>query len=381
MSERTTKSLKEMQQEREERDQDSYRQRKHERMWTYSLNDDVFSEEKAPSTGSAAKDYLLEEDTSPSTKDSKSTYAMQPHKENPPASSAAREAPAPPKSLAEEQSSAPLSTRYSVNAQTGSAQVSASLPRTYQKTDTSRLTSVVTPRPFGVHSRGISSLPRSFTMDDTQKYNGEVEKAKRTQTLFPSSSFSQPDSAHPLSTSAFGSRENVSLLEPEDSKSLEQYSEMRISINQRPGHSRSFGFTTNWSSSGAFVQTIEEGSPAALCQLHVDDEIIAINGTKVSRMDYSQWEEAISRALETGNLVMDVRRYGKNGTPENKWIDATSGEHVSNVSTISTKRDFSSSLQSSDTETKLINGVQGDLSSSEQRASEPISLKNCSGGR
>ncbi|NWU55508.1 LMO7 protein, partial [Dromas ardeola] len=445
VSERTTKSLKEMEQERlsahlfvrslwycnalcphrEDRDQDSYRQRKHEHRWTYSLNDDVFSEEKAPSTRSAAKDYLLEEDTSYSTKDSKSAYATQLRKENPPESSAAREAPAPPKSLAEEQSSALLSTRYSVNAQTGSAQVSASLPRSYQRTDTSRLTSVVTPRPFGVHSRGISSLPRSFTMDETQKYNGEVEKAKRTQTLFTSSSFSHPDSAHPLSADAFRSRgeeeekegvqltppptlelpvksqdqdagssilkpeysspdslslaspaENVSLPEPEDSKSLEQYSEMRISINQRPGHGRSFGFTTNWSSSGTFVQTIEEGSPAALCQLQVDDEIVAINGTKVSRMDYSQWEEAIGRALETGNLVMDVRRYGKNGTPENKWIDATSGEHVSNVSAVSTKRDFSSSLRSSDTETKLINGMQGDLGSSEQRASEPISLKN-----
>ncbi|NWX10340.1 LMO7 protein, partial [Caloenas nicobarica] len=400
----------------------------HTVLWTYSLSDDVFSEEKAPSTRSAAKDYLLEEDSSYKTKDGESAYAAQPRKENLPESSSAREAPAPPKGLAEEQSSALLSTRYSVNAQTGSAQVSASLLRSYQKADTSRLTSVVTPRPFGVHSRGISSLPRSFTMDDTQKYNGEVEKAKRTQTLFTSSSFSQPDSAHPLSTSAFRTRgeeeeeekesvqsipppglalpvksqdqdagssilkpeycspsdslslassaENVSLPEPEDSKSLEQYSELRISINQRPGHSRSFGFTTNWSSSGAFVQTVEEGSPAALCQLHVDDEIIAINGTKVSRMDYSQGEEAISRALETGNLVMDVRRYGKNGTSENKWIDATSGEHISNVSTTSTKRDFSSNLQSSDTETKLINGMQGDLGSSEQRASEPISLKN-----
>ncbi|XP_074902144.1 LIM domain only protein 7 isoform X7 [Buteo buteo] len=418
VSERSTKSLKEMQQEREDRDQNSYGQRKHDRRWMYSLNDDVFSEEKAPSTRSAAKDYLLE-DASYSTKDSNSGYAAQPCKENLPESSAAHEAPAPPKSLAEEQSSALLSTRYSVNAQTGSAQVSASLPRSYQKTDTSRLTSVVTPRPFGVHSRGISSLPRSFTMDDTQKYNGEVEKAKRTQTLFTSSSFSQPDSAHPLSASTFRSRgeeekeekegvqstpspslalpvksqdqdagssilkpeycsppdslslassaENVSLPEPEDSKPLEQYSDMRISINQRPGHSRSFGFTTNWSSSGAFVHTVEEGSPAALCQLHVDDEIIAINGTKVSHMNYCEWEEAISRALETGNLVMDVRRYGKNGTSENKWIDATSGEHVSNVSTISTKRDFSSSLQSSDTETKLINGMQGDLSSNEQR--------------
>ncbi|NXM02756.1 LMO7 protein, partial [Tyrannus savana] len=448
VSGRSTKSLKEMQQERlraclfvgslwyshmlspprEERDEDSYGQRKQEHMWRYSLNDDVFGEEKAPSTWSAVKDHHLEEDTSYSTKDSKSEYVSQPPKENPPESSAAQEAPALPKSLAEEQSSALLSTRYSVNAQTGSAQVSASLPRTYQKTDTSRLTSVVTPRPFGVHSRGISSLPRSFTMDDTLKYNGEVEKARRTPTLFTSISFSQPDSAHPLSTSAFRSRgeeeeeekeggqstlaptlalpvksqdqdagssilkpeydippDSLSLAssaeiksptEPEDSKSMEQYSEMRISINQRPGHSRSFGFTTNWSSSGAFVQTVEEGSPAALCQLHVDDEIIAVNGTKVSHMDYSQWEEAISRGLETGNLVMDVRRYGKNGTSENKWIDATSAEHVSNVSTISTKRDFSSSLRSSDTETKMTNGTQGDLGSNEQRASEPISLKN-----
>ncbi|XP_064264606.1 LIM domain only protein 7 isoform X7 [Passer domesticus] len=463
VSGRSTKSLKEMQQERlyshrEERDQDSYEQQKQEHNWAYSLNDDVFGEEKAPSTAakdwSAAKDYRLEEDTSYSTKDSKSVSASRPPKENLPESSAAREAPAPPESLEREQSPALSSTRYSVNAQTGSAQVSASLPRTYQKTDTSRLTSVVTPRPFGVHSRGISSLPRSFTMDDAQKYNGEVEKAKRTQTLFTSISFSQPDSAHPVSTGAFRSRgeeeeeekgvqstpplslalplksqdqdagssipkpeygsppdslslassaETASLTEPKDSKSMEQYSEMRISINQRPGHSRSFGFTTNWSSSGAIVQTVEEGSPAALCQLHVDDEIIAVNGTKVSHMDYSLWEEAISRALETGNLVMDVRRYGKNdwgkdlpslprvrhkilnltsmgtniiGTSENKWIDATSGEKVSNASTTSTKRDFSSSLQSSDTETKLINGMQGDLGSNEQRASEPISLKN-----
>nr|XP_026649551.1 LIM domain only protein 7 isoform X3 [Zonotrichia albicollis] len=430
VSGRSTKSLKDMQQEREDRDQESYEQQKQEHNWASSLNDDdVFSEDKAPSTAaedwSATKDHRLEEDASHSTRDSKSVYTTQPPKESLPESSAAREAPAPPESLEREQSPVLLSTRYSVNAQTGSAQVSASLPRTYQKTDTSRLTSVVTPRPFGVHSRGISSLPRSFTMDDAQKYNGEVEKAKRTQTLF--TSFSQPESAHPLSTGAFRSRgeeeeeekgvqstpppslalplkpqdqdagssipkpeygippdslslassaETATLTEPKDSKSMEQYSEMRISINQRPGHSRSFGFTTNWSSSGAIVQTVEEGSPAALCQLHVDDEIIAVNGTKVSHMDHSQWEEAINRALETGNLVMDVRRYGKNGTSENKWIDATSGEKVSNASTISTKRDFSSSLQSSDTETKLINGMQGDLGSNEQRGSSGYSYNS-----
>eukprot|EP00076_Gallus_gallus_P013960 XP_015132629.1 LIM domain only protein 7 isoform X14 [Gallus gallus] len=447
VSDRSSKPLKEMQQEREH---------KYDGRWSYSLTDDVFTEETAPTTRSTAKDYLFEEETSYSTKDGKSQYATQRSKENllKLESSATHEAPAVSKSLAEEQSSALLSTRYSVNAQTGSAQVSASLPRSYQKTDTSRLTSVVTPRPFGVHSRGISSLPRSLTMDDAQKYNGEVEKAKGTQTL-TSSMFSLPDSTYSLSTSVLrrrgeeeeeekegvkstptpssilpvksqdrdagdsilkpeycsppdfvsleSSAENASLSEHDDSKSLEQYSELRISMNQRPGYSHNFGFTTNWTSSGALVQTVEEDSPAALCQLQVDDEIIAINGTKVSQMDSSQWEEAITRALETGNLVMDVRRYGKNdwgkdqpslphvrhkilnltsmgtniiGTSDNKWIDATSGERVSSVSTISTKREFSSSLQNSGTETKLINGMQGDLGSNEQRASEPISLKN-----
>lgn len=34
---------------------------------------------------------------------------------------------------------------------------------------------------------------------------------------------------------------------------------MRISINQRPGSSRNFGFTTQWDPSGVFVMSIEEG--------------------------------------------------------------------------------------------------------------------------
>uniref|UniRef100_A0A8C9G138 LIM domain only protein 7 n=1 Tax=Pavo cristatus TaxID=9049 RepID=A0A8C9G138_PAVCR len=346
----------------------SCREQKYDGRWSYSLTDDVFTEEKAPTTRTTAKDYLFEEETSYSTKDSKSQYAAQRSKENllKAESSATREAPAVSKSLTEEQSSALLSTRYSVNAQTGSAHVSASLPRSYQKTDTSRLTSVVTPRPFGVHSRGISSLPRSLTVkfslvleickfDKNRKNTRSISVWKLLQTgevQIPVI----PDTV--VSCFIF----------------QEQYSELRISMNQRPGYSHNFGFTTNWTSSGALVQTVDEDSPAALCQLQVDDEIIAINGTKVSQMDSSQWEEAITRALETGNLVMDVRRYGKNdwgkdqpslphvrhkilnltsmgtniiGTSDNKWIDATSGERVSSVSTISTRREFSSGLQSS----------------------------------
>lgn len=83
-----------------------------------------------------------------------------------------------------------------------------------------------------------------------------------------------------------------------------------------------------------FFVMFAAGSPAALCQLHVDDEIIAINGTKISHMDYSQWEEAISRALETGNLVMDVRRYGKTGELFHQADTVCSARQISFVSMV-----------------------------------------------
>uniref|UniRef100_A0A7M4FP76 LIM domain 7 n=1 Tax=Crocodylus porosus TaxID=8502 RepID=A0A7M4FP76_CROPO len=423
VSVRNTKSLKEMQRDREKRDHETYgdNQPTTERKWIYSSYDDVFSEEKPSSRPSVAKDYLVEKDTTDGFKNNEKPLAVPSSTENLQKweSYATGETQIPSKSLSEKQSSAPLSTLHSVNAQTGSARVSASLPRSYQKTDTSRLTSVVTPRPFGIHTRGISSLPRSFTMDDAQKYNGEVDRAKTAPALFTSNSFSQPETRQPLSTTAWKSgvedaeeeeeevapsAERRSLPEPEVSRSQDQYSEMRISINQRPGKSHNFGFTTNWNNSGVFVQSVEKGSPADLCQLHVDDEIIAVNGTKVSHMDPSEGEEAIANALETGNLVMDVRRYGKNdwgkdqpslpnvrhkilnltslaanivGTSENKWIDATSGDHFPTTSSdISTKTDFNSSLQNSDTGAKVINGMQADLCSNEQKGGSESAISD-----
>ena len=42
----------------------------------------------------------------------------------------------------------------------GVSQVSASLPRSYQRSDSARLTSVITPRPFGTQSSRITSLSR-----------------------------------------------------------------------------------------------------------------------------------------------------------------------------------------------------------------------------
>ncbi|XP_053162348.1 LIM domain only protein 7 isoform X10 [Hemicordylus capensis] len=444
-SERRSKSLREMQKDREGRDQglhgDSRPQAEHRHM--HMLDDNVFSEEKTLSKPS--KDHFVENDAPQCLKNSEENGNDSDQKMK---TCARVETHIPPKSMMEEKSQFPLSTYHSVNAQIGSARVSASLPRSYQKTDTARLTSVVTPRPFGLHSRGIASLPRSFTMDDAPKYNGEIDVSKGAQRTFTSSSFSKPEVGYSISSSdlsrsveddqtstqdspadnssasvqvtdadRFGPKsehhdsvtaasslaKERDLPETEVSRVQGQYSDMRISINQRPGSSRSFGFTTHRNPSGVFVKSIEEDSPADFCQLNVEDEILSLNGTKVLHMDQSQWEAAIISALETGNLVMDVRRYGNKdwgkdlpslpfarhkilnltsmatdiiGIPENKWIDATSGDRTSaKTPNISAQKDLHYSFQNDITETK-VNGMQGHASSNEQKDTEPISLKN-----
>ncbi|XP_068382393.1 LIM domain only protein 7 isoform X2 [Eschrichtius robustus] len=349
----------------------------------------------------------------------------------------------PSKSPVEEQRPASLSSQHSLNTQMESTRVSATLPRSYQKTDAARLTSVVAPRPFGSQSRGISSLPRSYTMDDSWKYNGDVEGIKRTQSSSVSVSVQRPDTSQLASSSssereAAASRESVMRLQSptptfsspsqdqaatskdtlsstsspdltselaggrsspqtEVSRSQEQFSDMRISINQTPGSSLDFGFTVKWDFSRIFVASVEAGSPAEFSQLQVDDEIIAINNTKFSHKDTKEWEETMANAQETGNLVMDIRRYGKSdwgkdqpslpftrhktlnltsmatkiiGSPETKWIDATSGIYSSDKSSdLSITADFSESLQNSNTESKEINGIRDESNTFESKGS------------
>lgn len=82
---------------------------------------------------------------------------------------AAAEIQLPSQSPMEEHHPDPLCPQHSLSTQTESTRISASLPRSYQKTDTARLTSVVTPRPFGSQARGISSLPRSYTVKKKKK--------------------------------------------------------------------------------------------------------------------------------------------------------------------------------------------------------------------
>uniref|UniRef100_A0A8B9WHB4 LIM domain 7 n=1 Tax=Bos mutus grunniens TaxID=30521 RepID=A0A8B9WHB4_BOSMU len=446
-SERRSKTFNEMLQDRESQNQMSTVT---SRRRLYSF-DDGLNEEKRPPVPPVPETYSQSE----RVEEKGTTYPTEIPKQDS-TTFAKREATVtaevqfPSRSPVEEQRPASLSSQHSLNTQVESTRVSATLPRSYQKTGAARLTSVVTPRPFGSQSRGISSLPRSYTMDDAWKYNGDIEGVKRTQSSSISISVQRPDTRQLVSGSssereAEAPRESVMRLpsptspcsslsqdqaatskdtlssisspdltselgegrsspQAEVPRSQDQFSDMRISINQTPGSSLDFGFTVKWAFSRIFVASVEAGSPAEFSQLQVDDEIIAINNTRFSYKDTKEWEETMAKAQETGSLVMDIRRYGKSdwgkdqaslpftrhktlnltsmatkiiGSPETKWIDATSGIYSSDkASNLSVTTDFSESLQSSNTESKEINGICDESSTFESKASEPISLKN-----
>ncbi|KAB0372893.1 hypothetical protein FD755_015646 [Muntiacus reevesi] len=419
-SERRSKTFSEMLQDRESQNQMSTVA---SRRRLYSF-DDALNEEKLPPMLPVSEAYsqseIVEEKgmTYPTEipKQDSTTFAKR-------EATVTAEVQFPSRSPVEEQRPASLSSQHSLNTQMESTRVSATLPRSYQKSDAARLTSVVTPRPFGSQSRGISSLPRSYTMDDSWKYNGDIEGIKRTQSSSITISVQRPDTSQLASSSssereADAPRESVMRLpsptppysslsqdqaatskdtlssisspdltselgegrsspQAEVPRSQDQFSDMRISINQTPGSSLDFGFTVKWAFSRIFVASVEAGSPAEFSQLQVDDEIIAINNTRFSYKDTKEWEETMAKAQETGSLVMDIRRYGKSGSPETKWIDATSGIYSSEkASNLSVTTDFSESLQSPNTESKEINGIHDESNTFESKASEPISLKN-----
>ncbi|KAF4109015.1 hypothetical protein G5714_010088 [Onychostoma macrolepis] len=237
-----------------------------------------------------------------------------------------------------ENSSGPISSLYKPNSmdtkQSGLAQVSASLPRSYQRSDSARLTSVVTPRPFGTQSNRITSLPRAFTVDESLKRtNGETDSLKKTTASNRYAQYVKEDISQesPVQSSDEEEEEEktpspippvnrVSPLPKSPSPLIlsneVDYSEMRISLNQKPNSSRDFGFQSNWDSTGVRVKSIVPGSPAELGQVKVGDEILTVNGHRVADLSYTEWKNRMEEALQQGSLLMDIRRQGKNSPSE-----------------------------------------------------------------
>ncbi|XP_049341293.1 LIM domain only protein 7 isoform X7 [Astyanax mexicanus] len=308
--------------------------------------------------------------------------------------------------------------------QPGVARVSASLPRSYQRSDSARLTSVVTPRPFGIQTNRIASLPRAYTLDDSHKrLNGETESSKKTTVPSRYAQFMKEDEANSQTSSVHSSNEDegeeeeeeqvapatqtsssvtpVSRVSPQpkavspvNNTQQESYSDMRISLNQKPNSSYDFGFQSTWDSTGARVKSIQPGSPAALCHLQVGDELLAVNGHKVADMSYEEWKSSMDQALQQGSLLMDIRRHGKNNWGRDqpslpfkihKTINLTSADPLGPPETYANSSLNFSSHPTVDTTMKTLNvstqpgnylpsnGINGGI------REEPVTLRNKGG--
>ncbi|XP_041856811.1 LIM domain only protein 7 isoform X3 [Melanotaenia boesemani] len=317
----------------------------------------------------------------------------------------------------------------------GVSRVSASLPRNYQRSDSARLTSVIAPRPFGTQPSSITSLPRAYTMDYSQKrVNGNADVSKKTSVpsryhpFMTSEDEAHSSSAHSsdeedeeeaeeqTTTKKATSTQSISSVLPHVEKetlvspalaketSQENFCEMRISLNQKPNSSRDFGFQTTWDSTGAHVTSIQPGSPAEMCQLQVGDEVLTVNRHQVAEMSYTEWKSHLEEALQEGSLVMDIRRHGQNNWDRDqpslpykshKTINLTSTDHLvllgsPEANNISSNLEFTSNISKEPLPTKeapahplsdvASNGVNGAFREKpvtmRNKESEPISLKN-----
>ncbi|XP_073768007.1 LIM domain only protein 7 isoform X45 [Danio rerio] len=237
-----------------------------------------------------------------------------------------------------ESSSDAISSLYKPNSMdtkpSGLDQVSASLPKIYQRSDSARLTSVVMPRPFGTQSNRIASLPRAFTMDDSVKRtNGESNSLKKTAVQNRYAQYMTDEDKSQQTPDHSSEEEEVERTQspvppvnrvsplPKSTSPLNPpnevgYNEMRISLNQKPNSSRDFGFQHDWDSTGVRVKSVAPGSPAEFGQVQAGDEILTVNGHRVADMSYSEWKNSMEEALQQGSLLMDIRRQGKNSPSE-----------------------------------------------------------------
>ncbi|XP_029901494.1 LIM domain only protein 7b isoform X2 [Myripristis murdjan] len=268
---------------------------------------------------------------------------------------------------------------YRYISRTGSWSGSASLPRGYRRSEgSSRLSAVVTARPYGTKPSRVSSLPRLCNEDNNassllnSEQDGSLQLIRPTLTRQAATSQimgqgqasvtqnsgnqeakqngeeRRDEGKHASSFSRFSCQTSsyryqpyaqtqpVALLTkgqshhsktPTLSSNLAiappevHHSDMRVSLSLKPNSRPDFGFETHWDSTGARVKFVEIGSPAELCQLCVGDEIVAVDGIAVAHMKYDQWRNTMTSALQNGNLNMDIRRYG------NKDWSTSGGSH------------------------------------------------------
>uniref|UniRef100_A0AAV2LR77 LIM domain only protein 7-like n=1 Tax=Knipowitschia caucasica TaxID=637954 RepID=A0AAV2LR77_KNICA len=227
---------------------------------------------------------------------------------------------------------------------------SASLPRGYRRSEgTSRLSSVISAKPFGTKPTRVSSLPKLCHVDDSQMtwlafddkevsppvtlknrqmvahLKGHAPVMQREHSAEQKNCAIQPQPPiqalpQPQFCATYVPEHGSELKESSLPKNVD-HSDMRVCLTLRPNSRQDFGFQAHWDSTGARVKSIHPGSPAELCHLRINDEILAVDGVTVKQLNFNQWKNKMTSALQSGTLTMDIRRLGNRGGSESAISD------------------------------------------------------------
>ncbi|XP_016297976.1 LIM domain only protein 7-like [Sinocyclocheilus anshuiensis] len=223
----------------------------------------------------------------------------------------------------------------------GGARISATLPRGFRRSEgSSRLSTGVTPRPFGTKPSKVSSLPRAYSMDDSHK---SLISGNGDNSIIPS--FLSGQGKVKASVDTVHSRSSTHPINPK-----KEEEERRDGRSSAPPINC---FVTEVTMAASNIQTkspvvaeirdikecfcaciakyasvhphcvilrilehifdlLHTGSPAESCGLLMGDEIVALGGCRVAEMNYEQFKGSIDTAQQKGTLLMDILRHGQN---------------------------------------------------------------------
>ncbi|XP_023809169.1 LIM domain only protein 7 isoform X4 [Oryzias latipes] len=246
---------------------------------------------------------------------------------------------------------------------------SAGLPRGYRQSESCiRLSPAITiaPRPFGSKQLRVTSLSRVLSVEDSQdlplsaekndshcppsklglkrqtaaahlrgQYQASIRQKKASQakqklaeqrgdannaafssqpslqtTFHPQKAYTQTLPQPYTSLQYCSSSGSHFPLSGTFAASKAEHSDMRVTLTLKPNSVPDFGFKTVWDSQGARIKAVQPGSPAELCRLRADDEIVAVDGVAVMHLSHDLWKDKMASSLQTGTLTMDIRRYG-----------------------------------------------------------------------
>uniref|UniRef100_A0A8C4QP77 Uncharacterized protein n=1 Tax=Eptatretus burgeri TaxID=7764 RepID=A0A8C4QP77_EPTBU len=222
----------------------------------------------------------------------------------------------------------------------------------------------VTPKPYGARAqslsltRGVKLEAPSMTFKSNTLRGNSRESLDTLQEDLPKPAASSPEV--PLVSYTSSPVRSLPEATPKHS-ALKQHSDMRVYMNCQPDGPKVYGFTADWGDSGerATVDFVQPGGPADFGQLKVGDDILVINGQTVYSLDKVQRLEAVNDAMQSGSVMLSIRRYGTNDNdvsspPARSTINVTSQDHGSSLSVCSTTSSISTRSTTLSKSSKLI---------------------------